>query len=349
MSNNKELYTKNIYSFGQWCEDHARLDLLKRWDYKMNNGLNPFEIGHASRKKVWLKCPRGIHPSEQKTLHDVTKFYGSSLCNRCNSFAQWGIDNIDVNFIDKYWSDKNDIDPFTISKCSNKKVWIKCQKKDYHPDYQVKCCHFVDGHRCPYCSRKKLVKEDSLGFLYPKSLEMWVEKKTSPYDYKPMSSRVVYWKCPKHGEFRKAICDMVRCDFSCPKCSKESKYSKLQHKVFNYIHNLFNDVRHEYQCTIIPINPNNGYKLPYDNEIVDLKLIIQVNGLQHYSVNSYKTLFDNHRDTPEEQFKHRQHLDKFKKDYAISHGYHYLVIPYWTDDKQQTWKKLIDRKIEELR
>jgi len=29
-------------------------------------------------------------------------------------------------------------------------------------------------------------------------------------------------------------------------------------------------------------------------------------------------------------------------------NYHYLEIPYYTDDKKETWKKLIDDKINEI-
>ena len=336
-------------SFGTWCEQHSRLDLLKRWDYEKNGDVDPYHISRRTGKSYWFKCPRGIHPSELKNICNLVKQYGTSLCKQCNSIGQWGIDNVDIDFIKKYWSDKNTKNPFHIGYQSPQKIWIKCQETDYHPDYDISCVAFSKGERCPYCAKKRITKEDSLGFKYPQSFDYWVEKKTTPYDYFPLSNKSVYWKCDIHGTYKRKICDMVESDFRCPQCKKWLTESKLQHKVDVYISEKYKDVRHENNCTIVPINPNTNYPLPFDNEIVELKLIIQVNGAQHYSSEPFKAIFDDKIHTPEEQLKYRQYLDSYKKEYALSHGYHYLEIPYWTDNKKETWKKLIDRKIEQIK
>lgn len=53
------------------------------------------------------------------------------------SFAEWGINNLDENFLDKYWDwDKNELNPYEISYGSHKRVWIKCRNKDYHNSYE---------------------------------------------------------------------------------------------------------------------------------------------------------------------------------------------------------------------
>ena len=41
--------------------------------------------------------------------------------------------------------------------------------------------------------------------------------------------------------------------------------------------------------------------------------------------------------------------DKIKKEFALSQGYHFLEIPYWSDDKDNTWKQLINNKIQEIK
>lgn len=260
-------------SFGVWCEEHSREDLLRRWDYEKNK-VTPYEIAKGSFKKYWFKCPKGIHESDLKPINNIVKQYGTSLCEGCNSFGQWGIDNICSDFIEKYWSDKNTVNPFRIARRSNKKIWIKCQEKKYHPDYQVSCANFAKGTRCPYCRGLKVAKEDSLGYLYPKSLECWVEKKTTPFDYTPNSNKKVYWNCEKHGQYKRSIIGQVEADFVCPQCRKHMTESKLERKVSEYIERLYRDIKHEYDCTIIPVNPETGRKLPFDNEIVPLKLII---------------------------------------------------------------------------
>lgn len=332
-------------SFGYWCETHNRGDLLERWDYELNNE-SPYDVSMSSTKKRYFKCPKGIHRSEQKNLDNIRKQSGSSRCVQCDSFGQYYLDTFGERFFDEYWSEENTIDPMFVSRRSNKKVLIKCNNKEYHPDYEISCANFVGGKRCPYCAGKKVHKYDSLGYLYPQSIDKWVEN-TSPYEYLPSSNKKIYWNCSKHGKYRRKICREVASDFICPKCYRETHESKLQHKVDVYISSIFNDVRHELNCTITPINPDTNYKLPFDNEIVDLRLIIEVHGEQHYKKNSF--FYRGDAKSIESQFKYRQYLDRLKKNYAISQGYQYLEIPYWTDDKKETWKMLIDRKINTIK
>ena len=195
---------KNGKSFAQWCIDNNRQDVLDRWDYELND-CKPNEILHKSNKKYYFKCPRNIHKSELKHISHFTGGQEGSIdCKQCNSFAQWGIDNIGEDFFEKYWDyEKNNelgIDPWKISHGnSTKKVWIKCQKKDYHDSYPIKPIHFINNVRCPYCNIiNKVHLLDSLGTLYPDSILYWSSKnKKSPYKYSPFSIQEVYWKCPE--------------------------------------------------------------------------------------------------------------------------------------------------------
>lgn len=157
---------KNSKSFEKWCIDNKKQDILNLWDYDLND-CKPSEVTYKSSKKCWFKCHRGLHDSELKNISD---FVGRNVdiinCHMCNSFAQWGIDNLGEDFLEKYWSNKNTLNPWKIEKCSNKKVWIKCQEKDYHEDYNMLCSSFViDNQRCPYCTNHhgKVHPKDSLG------------------------------------------------------------------------------------------------------------------------------------------------------------------------------------------
>ena len=53
-----------------------------------------------------------------------------------------GIKNIGNDLCKKYWSNKNNINPYSISFGSETKVWIKCQEKDYHNNYFISCYSF---------------------------------------------------------------------------------------------------------------------------------------------------------------------------------------------------------------
>ena len=146
-------------SIGQYLIDTYGEDVLeKRWDYDKNGNLDPFKISRCSRTKVWIKCPRGLHDSELKLINDLINGNTSLKCKGCNSIGQYLIDTYGEDALDKYWDyDKNgNLDPFKISRCSAKKVWIKCQEDNTHGSYLITCANFTSyDNRCPICKDKK--------------------------------------------------------------------------------------------------------------------------------------------------------------------------------------------------
>lgn len=136
-------------------------------------------------------------------------------------------------------------------------------------------------------------------------------------------------------------------------CSEERKESFLQEKVRLYINNFEGfDVLHEKRCTISCKNPEKiKGTMHFDNEIVsrNFNLIIEVHGVQHYKISPFQyKMAENMNISIEEAFEYQKWKDKYKKDFVLSCGYYYLEIPYWTDNKKEDWKKLIDDKIKEI-
>lgn len=320
-----------------------------------------------------IKCNCDFCGSEQfvnsKTYkRNLNKNNGKYKCRKCSakdrklydkSFAEWGIENICKDFIDKYWDNDNNIeDPFKLSYGSGIKVWIKCQEKDYHGSYEITCNKFTTGRRCPYCNRNsgRVHKMDSIGqYILDKYGEDFLnsvcdsETKCNMFAYNKNMHTPIKWKCNKHGVYFRNGTDSITCEFRCPICSQERSESLLQEKVRKYICLLGYSLKHEYNCSIIPINPKTKHKLPFDNEIQELKLIVEVNGHQHYNIDFFHMLRANKiNSTPEEEFEYCKWKDEYKKQYALEKGYEYLEIPYWTDDKEETYKKLIDKKISEI-
>lgn len=134
----------------------------------------------------------------------------------------------------------------------------------------------------------------------------------------------------------------------CPRCARIGN-SKLQEKVNEYISKVYQyKLLHEYECNLKPRNPKTNYIMPFDNELVELKLIIEVHGQQHYEITGFTKLTAEHYGTTEdEELEYQKWKDKYKKDYALDNGYSYLEIPYWTE-KDESYKTLIDNKINEI-
>lgn len=343
-------------SFYDWCIKNNRQDLLDRWDYELNT-VSPQQIGSYDGRKFYFKCPEHKH---QSSLHKIGSIKNSKCipkvaCLYCNSFAQWGIDNICDDFLDKYWDYKlnKDIDPWGLPKASNKTVWIKCQKRDYHGSYSILVCDFYKGIRCPYCHMIKIHKLDSLGTVYPKSVEVWSDKnEISPYEVAPMSNKKMWFKCDsgKHEDYLSFVYHVVERNFECAQCRIEYESSFLQKKVNQYLDLLGYTYYNENKCSIIATNPETNRKLPYDTEVIinNNNLIIEVMGGQHYYICSWHVNIAKRRGTtPEEELLRIQYRDNIKKQYALLQGYHYLIIPYWTED-DESYKKLIDDKIKSI-
>jgi hypothetical protein len=419
-------FTKSFYD---WCTENKREDLLDRWDYNLNIN-SPKKVGSQTRKKYYFKCPNNLHSSELKDLRCITQDSNISVvCIRCNSFAQWGINNLgkdflekywnyeknqnvdpwaiakkshciiyikcqdkqyhgsysivcsaftdgvrcgycdgkkthpqdsfaqfhinntDKEFLNKYWSNKNSLNPWNISPYANKYVLLKCQNKDYHGEYKIKANSFSYGQRCGYCgSTHKFHYLDSLGSQFPNVLNIWSNKnKKTPYEYSIHSASMVWWKCPdkKHNDFQRKITNSNYLNFRCPECVRERDESFLQEKVRLYITDKYGyKLNHERNCTIIP--QNSRYKgsrghMPFDNEIVELKLLIEVHGQQHYQICEW----DDRKTNPEQELKNRRIRDRYKRIISKISGYHYLEIPYWTE-KDESYKQLIDKKIDSI-
>jgi len=341
-------------SFEQWCIENNELDTLDLFDMELNDET-PSEITCHSSKTFWFKCDKGIHKSELKGInHFTSERRDKIVCIKCSSFAQWGIDNIGEDFLEKYWSDKNILNPWEITRRNEVKVWIICQSKNYHEDYDVSCANFVVGDRCPYCTHKsgKTHRRDSLGALYPESLKYWSNKNIkSPFEYTPKTEKKVWWKClDGHEDYFREIAGSNRVDFRCPECTRERDESFLQEKVRLYLNELGYTILHENKCTIIPINPKTKHPLPFDNEIIvnDIHILCEVHGVQHYKLGGFHLLASRRNNTTPEYELHYQKLkDRYKKLIAYKRGYEYLEIPYWTNN-DESYKILIDNKIKEI-
>ena len=337
----------NTKSFELWCIDNNKQDVLDRWDYELNK-LKPNEIPFGTDKKYYFKCPKNIHNSELKKISRFTSGQeGSMYCKACNSFAQWGLDNIGIDFLDKYWDyEKNTVDPWEIAK-GNKStiIFIFCQKKDYHGSYKTKCSSFLKGNRCLYCINYSgnVHPLDSLGTLYPKVLNIWSDKnKKSPYEYAPMSTQEVYWKCPegKHEDYPRSINVSNMCDFRCPECS----YSKGEERISNcFIDKGFTKIDQDDFNQLIDENKyNKNYYIPqkefkgliglgngllsYDFHIPKLNLLIEYHGMQH---EKYIKGFHKSKKDFEKQLEH----DNRKCIYAESQNINLLIIWYWDFDR----------------
>lgn len=361
-SKNPKIHCKQCSSLAQYLINNFgenALDLL--WDYQKNQ-KSPWDVYHSSKEKIWIKCQKkDYHGSYIIDANSVSKMVGCPYCDSrrvhpFDSFAQYMIDKIGEENFKKMWNKDNNINPFSLPPSTNKEVLLNCIYSENHPPAFIPISRVKANKRyCPYCTQKdknNIVKEDSLGYLYEKSIQAWSDKNIeTPYCYTCGSTEKIWWKCPDgiHEDFERAIVFSVTYDFRCPKCSYNKSVSMLQEAVNEYLtKELKYNVLHENNCSLTPINPKTGFKLFYDNEVESLNLFIEVHGEQHFRITGYTKMTANDRGvTPEEELKYQKWKDLYKKDFVLKNGKNYLEIPYW-EYKNQNYKKIIDDKIRDI-
>lgn len=364
-SGGNEIICEQCASFAQWVTDnHSEEYLEKIWNKELN-AKSPWEIRAKSKCDIFLNCDKVEYHTGYKTT--PARFAGGQKkCGFCHglqvhpldSFAAYNMKKYGEDFLQKYWDyDKNDVDPWNITANSGKSIWLKCVDTDYHGSYIVKAIDFSnDRSACPYCAHQKIHPLDSVVTQHPEILNIWSDKNaTIPYEYSSGSGKKAWFKCENgiHEDYYRAIREVVDAMFRCPKCGRLGRDSAIELKTKAYIQDKYNyPMYHEQDCSIFAINPQTGYKLPYDNEVIlpnGHHLIIEVNGPQHYYITEYTIkAAKNEGKTPEQVLKDQQYRDKIKKDYVLSlENYHFLELRF-SLFRGIKYKTLIDDTIQSI-
>lgn len=340
----KCFYCCNKYenSFAYHIEVELGENLNKYWNWDKNNklGINPYYISKSKNDiKVWIKCQEKDYHNDNGGYEVFpNNFHNKRRCPYCHkrkihpkdSFAQWGINTFGDDFLEKYWSEKNNelgIDPWKISpQSNNKNIYILCQDKDYHNDeggYITSPSVFYKGIRCSYCYNKKVHPKDSFGALYPEKAKYWSkDNDKSPFEIAPKSGDKYKFVCQECGEeFERDLNHLNRNNTGviCRNCTSsqlEQETSKILQK-----YNIKYISQKEYKG-LIGINDGN---LSYDFYIPSYNLLIECQGEQHQH---YCKGFHKNKADFERQLVH----DERKRKYSIDHNINFLEIWYYDID-----------------
>jgi len=354
---------------------------------KQNHSLSRFHTSNShtiDNIKLWcklnsveLELVSTIYLNNKQKLVFKDKegyYYLLSLdCLRRNSTASrfhksnsYTIQNI------KLWCNLNNKPFKLISKIyvgADDKLEWQCLKDGCGEIFKMKWSHIYDNHGCGFCHGKQIGLSNCLETLRFKLSKEWHPIKNgdlTPFDVTVSNGEYAWWSCKKCNHEWEAVIASRSSGIGCPRCAEINAESHLQKRTRLYINECGYDVLHEKECTLNPkniINPpvniiSNKQRrkgiLRYDNEIIidNRHLFIEVNGQQHdledniFNIKSSKK----HNTTPKEELEYLKARDKFKEQYVHMQGenYYYLVLWYYDFDKEDTYKKLIDDKINEV-
>ena len=205
-----------------------------------------------------------------------------------------------------------------ISKGSGKKVWIKCQEKDYHGSYEITCADFISGARCSYCGNHKTHTFDSFGYKYFDKVMSWhPDNDISPFKVAPGSNKKYKFICTEcDHEWSTTLCHISYGQW-CPQCAS----SKGEKRINEWLR--LNNIEFIPQKTFIGLLGLGGKNLSYDFYLSKYNLLIEYQGEFHDGTARQQT---------ENQFKYQQEHDRRKREYAKDNNIDLLEIWYWDFD-----------------
>jgi hypothetical protein len=182
-------------------------------------------------------------------------------------------------------------------------VIITCSK---HGDFKQTPHHHIEGRGCPDCSSRAL--KDSEKFIEDAKVVHGSQYTYEKVDYKGSELSLVI-TCQTHGDFTQRAKTHLE-GHGCPSC-----INKTEGIVFNFINTRFDSCVLNFR-PIWSRNPENNYLLPFDMIIEEFKLIIEVDGDQHF-----KQLY--YMNDPKEV----QKRDIWKMKKALENGYSLIRLP----------------------
>ena len=106
-------------------------------------------------------------------------------------------ENTQLELLKEWDYKKNSRLPNEYSPVSGQKVWWKCKKGH---NWEASISNRVYGRNCPYCSGRKVGKDNNLSFINPSLSKEWDFKKNTlkPTQVTPFSHQKVWWICLKN-------------------------------------------------------------------------------------------------------------------------------------------------------
>lgn len=261
----------------------ASHEKVKYWSNK--NEINPREIIKGTANKYYFNCNECKHTFNIR-LECIIRGYWCTYCSSkilCTS--KDCINCFNKSFASnekaKYWSNRNKKTPREVFKNANKKYYFNCNECKHEISKNLN--NIISSNSwCCFCSNNKFCNNKKCIICYEKSFAnhyrsiYWSDKnKKNPRDYFIGSAKKCFFNCNTcNNVFHMKLNNFVK-GHGCNLCKNKTEkifYKWLKNKEYNFIHQYKKD-----WC----ISEHNK-KLPFDFCLIDYKLIIEIDGKQHF-------------------------------------------------------------------
>ena len=266
---------------------------LKSKYWSKRNLVKPNEVALNSHKKFWFDCECG-HQFESSLLN-INQ--GNNWCPYCSKPSQKLCDNDNCKscFVNSfasheksiYWSNENELKPRQVFRGTDRKKFIfNCDKCPHKFEIIVKSIT-SKGQWCQYCSHQKLCETEECSMCWNNSFAS-IEKSKYLND-KNINPRKLFKSTNKKFDFDCDVCNKVfTCQLSditkgvgCSFC-----VNKTELILFDKLKEKYNTLKRQYKVDWC----KNIKHLPFDFVIEERKIIIELDGKQHFEqIGSWKS------------------------------------------------------------
>ena len=267
------------------------------WSKK--NVETPRQVFKSANFKYGFDCPCGHY--FESSLNFISK---GSWCSYCNINTMKLCENTECNMCfkrsfassdkAKFWSSNNNLTPRQVAKGSDKKFEFICECKH---SFSSALYSITGGDNwCAFCTNQRLCNKDECIQCYDKSFASSKYVKFFSDDNK-INPRTIFKKSPKKYLFN---CNKCTQKFNsslnhisqgkwCPFCKHKTEH-KLFDEMIIYYPTLLKQCRFEW-CK----NLETNRFLPFDLIIPEYKIIIELDGIQHFKqVSNWNSPEDTH-------------------------------------------------------
>ena len=244
------------------CLETINPVLAKEWHPTRNGSLTPNDVTFASGKKVWWVCDKGHEwPA---TINDRKNGSGCPFCSGKKVCKDNSLETINPVLAKEWHPTRNgSLTPNDVTFASGKKVWWVCENGHEWP---ATINDRKNGSGCPFCSGRKVCKDNCLDTVNPELAKEWHPTKNrslTPSDVTIKSGKKVWWICKKGHEWLATVANRSN-GSNCPRCNPMT--SLLELRLLTELRSLFNTAVHRekkfgYECDIFLPSLNLGIEV----------------------------------------------------------------------------------------
>jgi len=295
------------------------------WSNK--NDLKSKNVFKNSNNKFWFECNICYHSFDSR-LGDINQknrwcpyCVNQKLCEKDDCLECFN-KSFASHPKSKFWSNINNLKPIQVFNQSNKNFEFICNICNHN--FQISPSHIINRW-CSYCSNKILCQNDNCKECFKKSFashpksNFWSNKNNlKPIQVFISSNKKYIFNCDKcKNDFLSNVNNITCNNNWCPFCKNKTEGILNEWLIENF-KNVIYQPRFDW-C-------KDKRKLPFDFLLEEFKLIIELDGAQHFEqVSNWKS--------PEET----QIVDKFKMKSALENGYSLIRIK-----QDDVWNNKID-------